>query len=222
MRGIRFVDLSNPALQRHTADDWGLVMSSKVIGTPDVKWKTVTLNDRDGDLDFTDALTGVPAYGTRELSFDFEYLDGPAEWTALFTEIRNFLHGRRLKIFEPDDPDYYYLGRVSVGNPSGGLVKAFTITVKADTWKYKASGETTVTEPVEADKTIILANDWRPVVPTITTTGAVTFTFGGANYSITGEGTFRFPKFRLAYGSNRITITSGSGEITFTYQEGAI
>lgn len=222
MRGIEFIDLSNDTLRRHTADDWGLVMNGKAIGTPPPKEKYIELADRDGDLDFTDALTKFPAYGMRGLSFDFEYLDDPKEWTELFTEIRNFLHGRRLKIFEPDDPDYYYLGRVSVGDPSGGLVKAFSVTVKADTWKYKATGETVITAPVEAGKTIILPNDWRPVSPIITTTGAVTFSFGDVNYSIAGAGDFQFPKLRLTYGSNRISIVSGSGEITFKYQEGAI
>lgn len=222
MRGIEFISLSNDTLRRHTADDWGLVMSEKVIGTPDVKLKTIDLADRDGVLDYTDALLGVPTYGTRGLSFTFEYLDSLDEWTRLFTEIRNMLHGRRMKIFEPDDRDYFYLGRVTVGDPSGGRVKAFSVDVMADTWKYKATGETTVREAVTASKTIILPNDWRPVTPTITTTGAVTFEFGGANYSIAGAGTFRFPKLRLAYGSNRVTIVSGSGEITFKYQEGAI
>jgi hypothetical protein len=127
-----------------------------------------------------------------------------------------------LKIFEPDDPNYYYLGRVSVREPSGGLVKAFSVTVKADTWKYKASGETTVKGAVKANTTIVLPNDWRPVSPIITTTGAVTFSFGGVNYSIAGAGTFQFPKIRLAHGENKITILSGSGEITFKYQEGAM
>lgn len=222
MRGIEFVSLTNDTFRRHTADDWGLVMSEKVIGTPAVKEKIIDLADRDGVLDHTEALTGVPAYETRELSFTFEYLDAIEEWAALFTEIRNFLHGRRLKILEPDDPTYYYLGRVSVGDPSGGLVKTFSVTVQADTWKYPITGETTVTELVRASETIVLTNNWRPVCPTITTTGAVTFEFGGANYSIAGAGSFRFPKFRLGYGANEVKIVSGSGEITFTYQEGAI
>lgn len=222
MRGIEFIDLSNDTLRRHTADDWGLVMNKKDIGRPKVKEKYIELADRDGDLDFTEALTGLPAYGTRELSFNFEYLDNPKAWTECFTEICNFLHGRRLKIFEPDDSDYYYLGRVSVGDPSGGLVKTFSVTVKADTWKYKATGETLITGAVEAGKTIILPNDRRPVSPVITTTGAVTFSFNGVNYSIAGAGDFRFPKFRLAYGANYVLIVSGSGEITFKYQEGAI
>lgn len=222
MRGIEFVSLTNDVFRRHTGDDWGLVMSEKIIGTPKVKTKTVELADRDGVLDFTESLTGVPAYGTRELSFTFEYLDSLEDWPEIIDDIRNFLHGRRLKIFEPDDPYYFYVGRVSVGDPSSGLVKAFSVTVTADTWKYPITGETIVTEAVTTSKTIILPNSWRPVCPTITTTGAVTFEFGGVNYSIAGSGTFRFPRFRLGYGANTVTIVSGSGEITFTYQEGAI
>lgn len=222
MRGIEFISLSNDTLRRHTADDWGLVMSEKIIGTPEVKTKTIDLNDRDGVLDFTDALIGVPAYNTRELSFTFEYLDSIEKWTTLFTEIRNFLHGRRLKIFEPDDSKYYYLGRASVSDPSGGLVKTFSVNVRADTWKYKATGETVITESVAASKAIILSNDWKPVSPTIMTTGAVSFEIGGVIYSIAGSGTFQFPQIRLAYGSNRFNIISGSGEITFKYQEGAM
>lgn len=221
MRGIEFIDPLNPLYTWNTADNWGLVMTGKVIGTPTIKEKIVDLKDRDGVLDFTNALLGVPAYNTRELSFDFEYLDDLEEWPNLFATICGRIHGKRCEIYDPDDLGYHYVGRVSVGSPTGGRVKTFSITVKADTWKYK-SGETVVTEAVEADKTIVLQNDWRPVSPTITTTGAVTFSFDGVNYSIAGAGTFRFPKIRLAYGANRIAIVSGSGEITFKYQEGAM
>lgn len=222
MRGIEFIDLSNDTLRRHTADDWGLVMSKKIIGRPKVKDKYIELADRDGDLDYTDALLGVPVFNTRELSFTFEYLDSLEEWTSIFDEICNMLHGRRMKIFEPDDLNYYYLGRVDIGDPSDGRVKIFDVTVRADTWKYKATGETVVTSNVTPSETIILPNDWRQVSPTITTTGAVTFEFGGVNYSIAGAGTFRFPKLRLVHGANQINVIDGSGEITFKYQEGAI
>lgn len=222
MRGIEFVNLTDSMFRRHTANDWSLVMTEKVISTPAVKERTVELADRDGILDFTESLTGVPAYETRMLSFSFEYLDSLDGWADIITDIRNFLHGKRLKIFEPDDPNYYYVGRVTVEDPSGGLVKALSVTVKADTWKYPITGETTVTEAVTASKEIILINSWRPVCPTITTTGAVSFTFGGVNYSIAGAGTFRFPKFCLSYGANVVTVVDGSGTITFTYQEGAL
>lgn len=222
MRGIRFTDLNDDTYSRHTADDWDLVMAEKNIGTPAVKYKSVELNDRDGVLDFTTALRGVPSYGTRTLSFRFDYLGSHDGWTALFTEIKGFLHGRRVKVQEPDDEAYYYLGRVSVSDPTGGLVKSFTVTVTADTWRYKNGPITAATWPVIAGSTIMLTNDWRPVCPTITTTGTVTFTYGGRIYSLAGAGTFQFPTMMLGYGMNTIEVSDGTGEITFTYQEGAI
>jgi hypothetical protein len=222
MRGITFVAINDDTYMRHSADDWGLVMSEKSIGTPMLKRKTVELNDRDGVLDYTSALRGVPSYSTRTLSFKFEYLGAPENWTSLITEIRGFLHGQRVKILEPDDDEYYYLGIAEVSDPSGGIVKTFTVTVNADTWKYPIRGITTVSRAVTAGATMMLANDWKPVSPTITTTGAVTFEFGGTIYSIAGAGTFRFPRIIFRHGVNNINLVSGSGTITFTYQEGAI
>ena len=222
MRGIKFTTLYDETYSRHTADDWGLVMAEKIIGTPTLKYKFVELSDRDGVLDFTTALRGVPSYGTRRLTFRFEYLDAPEDWTRLFTEIRGFLHGQRVKIQEPDDEDYYYLGRVTVSDPEGGLIKTFTVTVIADTWKYKNGPITEATWSATAGSTIVLPNDWRPVSPKITTTGAVTFSYDDKIYSIAGAGTFQFPTITLMHGVNTIEIVEGSGEITFTYQEGAI
>ena len=226
MRGIRFTDLNDDTFMRHTADDWGLVMSTKVIGTPPLKRKTVELNDRDGVLDYTTALRGVPSYGARVLTFVFEYLDSVEGWTELFSEIKGFLHGRRVKIEEPDDTNYYYLGRAEVSDPTGdsfsGPVKIFTVTVQADTWKYKNGPITPATWNAAAGARVLLTNDWRPVSPTIATTGAVSFEFNGRIYSIAGAGTFRFPTFTLGHGVNTVEIKSGSGDITFTYPEGAI
>lgn len=222
MRGITFTDpVSN--ISFHSGDDCDLVMSEKIIGSPSVKLKTIALPDRDGDLDYTEALRGVPSYGTRPLRFTFEYLNDPDDWTALFTGIRNFLHGRRMKIVEPDDPLYYYMGRCEVGEPEGTVVKKFVVEVTADTWKYKYGGETVVSKTASSGQTISISNDFRPVVPTIQTNKAVSFTFGGKTYSLSGSGTFKLPQIILKYGTNLFQLTSGTSvTMKFTYQEGAI
>ena len=221
-RGIRFVDLMTGD-ERHTVSDWGLVMSRKIIGTPKLKYKSVTLPDRDGDLDYTDALFGVPLYENRSLEFTFEYLDDPQEWNETFADIRNFLHGRRVKIYDSDDAGaYFYTGRAEVGDPSGGLVKIFEVEVSANPWKLKASGETVVTLAATPEATLTLENDWKPVIPTITTDDLVSIQFGNTIYTMEGSGTFRFPKMLLRHGLNTMTVVSGTANVTFTYQEGAI
>lgn len=221
-RGIRFVDLVTGEI-RHTALDWDLVMSRKIIGTPKLKYKSVTLPDRDGDLDYTDALFGVPLYENRTLEFTFEYLSDPQRWSERFLDIRNYLHGRKVRLFDPDDSGaYYYTGRVEVGDPSGSLVKTFDVKVSANPWKLKTSGETVVTVEATPDAVITLTNDWKPVIPTITTDALVSIQFGNTIYTMDGSGTFRFPKMLLRHGSNTMTVISGTANLTFTYQEGAI
>jgi hypothetical protein len=222
MRGILFADLVTGD-ERDTVLDWGLVMSRKIIGTPKLKYKSVTLPDRDGELDYTDALFGVPLYENRTLEFTFEYLDNPQAWTETFKDIRNFLHGRKVKLYDPDDSGmYYHVGRVEVGDPSGGLVKIFNVKVSANPWKLKASGETVVTVEATPDAVITLTNDWKPVIPTIMTDDLVSIQFGNTIYTMDGSGTFKFPKMLLRHGSNTMTVVSGTANLTFTYQEGAI
>ena len=220
-RGIYFVDLRTGET-RHTARDWDLVMSKKLIGTPKLKYKSVTLPDRSGDLDYTDALYGVPLYDNRSLDFTFEYLNAPDRWRETFDDIRNFLHGQKMKVYDPDDLDYYYTGRVEVGNPSGGLVKIFDVSVSANPWKLRQYGATVVTLTAAANTDFVLVNDWKPVVPSITTTGAVTIKHNNVNYVMEGNGTFHFPKMLLRHGENLMTFVSGTADVTFTYQEGAL
>lgn len=221
-RGIRFVDLITGE-ERHTVTNWDLVMSRKIIGTPKLKYKSVTLPDRDGDLDYTDALFGVPLYENRTLEFTFEYLEDPRMWNERFIDIRNFLHGRKVKLYDPDDSGaYYYTGRVEVGDPEGGLVKIFEVKVSANPWKLKASGETVKAIAATPNTTFRIMNDWKPVVPAITTDALVSIQFGNVIYTMEGSGTFKFPKMLLHHGENVMSVVSGTANVTFTYQEGAI
>lgn len=221
-RGILFVNLATGE-KRHTASDWNLVMSRKIIGTPKLKYKSVALPDRDGDLDYTDALFGVPLYENRLLEFTFEYLDDPQIWNDRYKDIRNFLHGQKMKLYDPDDSgSYFYTGRVEMGDPSGGLVRIFEVKVSANPWKLKASGETVVTFETSPEATLTLINDWKPVIPTITTDDLVSIQFGNVIYTMDGSGTFKFPKMLLRHGRNIMTVVSGTANVTFTYQEGAI
>lgn len=221
-RGIRFVDLMTGD-ERHTVEDWDLVMSRKIIGTPKLKYKSVALPDRDGELDYTDALFGFPLYENRTLEFTFEYLNDPRRWNEEFIDIRNFLHGRKVKLFDPDDDDYYYYtGRVEVGDPSGGLVKIFDVKVSADPWKLNSLGKTVKKFSVTPDTIIKLNNDWKPVIPSIETDALVSIQFGDVIYTMEGAGTFKFPKMILHYGINKMSVVSGTANVTFTYQEGAI
>ena len=67
---------------------------------------------------------------------------------------------------------------------------------------------------------ITLVNSRKRVVPSITTTDSMTITFGGTS-TIVNAGTFTIPTLELVEGNNTVTVT-GTGNITFTYQEGGL
>lgn len=79
---------------------------------------------------------------------------------------------------------------------------------------------TTVSRAVSGSASITLPNMRKKVVPTITTTAEMTIVFGGRT-STMAAGTFVIPTLELTEGDNVVTVT-GTGNITFKYQEGGL
>ena len=119
-----------------------------------------------------------------------------------------------------DDPEYYYVGRLDVSALSKNKnIGQISIECTCEPWKYKEL-PTVVTQVVNDSASIILVNSRKKVVPSITTTASMTITFGGTS-TIVNAGTFTIPTLELVEGNNTVTVT-GTGNITFTYQEGGL
>lgn len=213
MKGIKFNNF-------HSWTEWGLILSEKEIKSPKPKTKEVDIAGGDGVLDYTEYFGGVK-FENRQLTFKFAktniVLD---EFLALFSTVQNALHGEKMKIVLDDDPDHYYIGRVTISEwKANKRVGEITVEVDAEPYKYKVA-ETVVTQAVTGTTPMILTNSKMPVVPTITTTAAMTIAFGG--YSVEAKaGTFRIPEMQLAEGQNAVTVT-GEGSITFRYRQGSL
>lgn len=69
-------------------------------------------------------------------------------------------------------------------------------------------------------KEVILLNDRKPVVPTITCSGDTTITVAGASYTV-NEGTHKILDFQLEEGETTVQMT-GTGAASITYQEGSL
>lgn len=101
----------------NTWDDWHLVPSSRpVINPPGLKKTYIDLPGGNGQLDYTEALTGYPLFENREGSLEFYVMNGYQEWIELYSKICNFLHGKRMIMILDDDPDWEYQGRFTVNN----------------------------------------------------------------------------------------------------------
>lgn len=222
MRGITLIDIKS-GVSKHTAYDWGLIMSDKVIGTPDPRISKVDMSDRDGEIDMSEVLRGRVSYKNRALSFVFICTEHQSTWADLRSEIAGFVHGKRLKIIDPDTPEHYYIGRCTLKEPTykGAAIMFLEVTVDADPYRL-SNTETKVSKSVSAGSTVSLVNSTMPVVPTITVSANMTIKFGSFSTALASGSTYRIADITLEQGTNTISVTAGSGTITFAYRQGAI
>lgn len=73
---------------------------------------------------------------------------------------------------------------------------------------------------VEPEKEVLLLNDRKPVVPTITCSAETVLGVAGASYAVKA-GTHKILDFQLEEGETRITL-QGTGAVHITYQEGSL
>ena len=213
MKGVKFGNY-------HSYDDFQLILSQKTIGTPSPKINQIEIEGGDGVLDLTEFFGGVK-YNNRPLSFEFSTIVPQSEFLELFTRVQNALHGQKMQIVLDDDAEYYYTGRITVSEwKADRNIGQLTIDCDCEPYKTKFA-ETIVTRAVDnATSQITLNNSRKPVVPTITTDAEfkVAFTGFSGTYS---AGTFRIPELVLPEGKTIVRVT-GTGNITFTYQEGVL
>lgn len=205
--GVKFGD-------KHSIDDWDLLMTNKSIPDAEPKTKEVDIEGANGKLDLTE-WTGEVLFNNRTLTFTFDIFDSPSNWWPLKRKISNYLHGKKLKIVLDQDEDYYYYGRCKVTDFSNETTVAhITIECDCDPFIYKKE---VTTKTITGTGVLTLTNARKSVMPTITTTGSMQFIFEGKTFNV--NGTLQTPDIILKEGENIIEVTSGTGTLTVTYQE---
>lgn len=219
MRGITFI--SN-GVSKHTADDWDLIMSEKVIEYPAPRIKKVDMDDRDGEIDLTENMRGRVSYKNRALSFTFICTAHQSTWADLRAEIAGFIHGKRLRIIDPDTPNHYYVGRCTLHEPSykGEAIMFLTVTVDAD--PYRLSNTLTVVEKsVSAGDLVNLVNGTMPTTVTVAVDADMTIFTNGTSFALAKDSVY-VDLITLNEGMTLVRIDAGSGTIKFSYRQGAI
>lgn len=206
----------------HSSTDLSLVLNSKEIGAPEVKENRIPIPAADGSIDLTEALTGSVMYADRDLVFKFTKIGG--DFIAVFSDIQNKVHGKKMNIVLDTDPNFYYTGRVFVNawtsNATTGEVE---IRCTCDPYKLKTD-PTTVSGTIGGGGSLSLtcANLRKRAIPSITVSASVNVTFGEATYALTA-GTHTITNIIFTEGNNALTITGAAGTtVSVEYQEGAI
>lgn len=213
MKGITFGEL-------HSYRDLKLILSEKEIGAPHVKTKLIEIDGADGSIDYTDFF-GEPKYGDVTHKFTFSSIVPWNDLLSQYSNVKNALHGQKLRIILDDDPSFYYVGRCHVSSFTNEKnIGTITVECECEPYKYKLE-KTVVTRAVNGTEVITLTNGRKRAVPeiTITTDTSLNIVYQVYNIWDLGSGSYTLPDLELVAGTNEVTVT-GTGSISFAWQEG--
>ena len=208
--------------------------SRPYVVAPEVKEEYIDVPGMNGQLDFTEALTGAPRYGLRSGSWTFIVDNGVWDWPILYTDLLTSLHGKKVSVILSDDPLYYYYGRLSINANFGTKDYAqVTINYKFDPLKYPSGSTANIDWKwselfnntiiygkfnVNGTKYRNIINEDESAKPvSITVTAAMTVTFNGETISL-AAGT-NTNAVTIQPGDN-IMIFNGKGQVTIDYSIG--
>lgn len=222
---------------KKTFDDWGLKLLSLVVGLPEAKTNPVDIPGADGVEDLTEAL-GAVKYENRELQMDFDVPGNPQQWHGLTSDIANYLHGQRMKVILDTDPNYYYIGRLSLNSEkSNYLMNRITITGDMDPYKYELysgierwkwgpfSLRTGVIRnyrdlEVNGSRAVHIPGRKKEVVPTFICSTVMQVEWKGRKYSLSA-GESKVYAISIPDGENTL-IFYGNGTVSIDYRGGIL
>lgn len=236
MNGVTFGD-------KHCERDWGIfLMPRPSISPPSAKTVFVELPGGNGQLDLSDSLTGDIAYDTRTIQCHFLVKPPSSRWSAVYSEVMDYLHGKRMKIVFDEDPNYYYVGRVEVNQwESDRANSTLTIDATCDPFKYECASslEDWKWDPfcfedgvireyadlrVDGTYTLMISGSRKPIVPTFLVTpddgSGLQVTFEGKTYSLQ-DGSSRAPDLVIREGEHELLFT-GNGTVSVDYRGGRL
>lgn len=206
----------------NTWHDWRCTLTAKDLTPPEPKTNLVSIEGGHGSLDLSEALTGEPVYDVRKATASFLCSEGTyGDREKLRWSVTAAIHGRRVPIIDPDDPEHYLLGRVVVKKAVNSMAYlSFETEATCDPWRY-AVEETVRRIPVSGTVSAVLNNDGDlTVCPTLVVDGTIDITYGDEIIRKT-SGTYKVADLRLRHGANVLTLT-GRGSVTFLYREAVL
>lgn len=200
--------------------DWRLILTAKSITPPEPKTNYVVIDGMSGSLDLSEALTGEITYQDRTITAKFWTDTGTRkDREKLLKDIRIALHGHKVKIIEPDDPEHYFYGRVKITSEFNNLSYAeFSIECICDPWRYSINDTVRKVEVTETVTSVVINNNGaKTLYPVISVKGNVLITYNNVNTTLS-DGDYKISDIKLPHGFNIIDV-SGNGSVTFMYKE---
>ena len=204
-------------------EDLNIVFESLTIGSPEPQLVLIDVPFRNGPLDETDYFGDVK-YKERKIEMSFLIPWWLDDQHYIYSEVQNRLNGQRKKVVFSADQDWYYEGRLQVGDleNDNGFFK-FKVSMTADPYKYKdsvinAKLNNNTSTPLE----LKAKNNYMSTIPTITCSGNIVIKFGNNTIALS-QGTHRSSGIIFRRGTNVMQIT-GANDVTIKveYKQGRL
>lgn len=229
---------------KNTWDEWAMmpVKAGRIeFVTPEVKRESVEVPGADGELDLSEVLTGYPTYENRRGSIKFRFYDNGTPARPRWHNLKNYLHGRKMRAVVEDDLEYYYEGRFMVGDLEWAKRGNWADTeisydVKPYKLEFATSTEDWLWDPfnfetgvireyggieVNGLTTVNVTGSRKPTVPKfIVTGGALTLTFNEITYDLP-VGTTVLPQITLMDEEYEM-IFDGVGSVSIEFRGGCL
>ena len=207
----------------NTYYDLHSILTSKSISDPEPKTNLVELDGMSGTLDLSESLTGEITYRDRNINASFLTDRGNYKTRdKLLKEIKSNLHGKKVRLIEPDDIEHYYIGRVKITSSNNLSHATFDIEATCEPWRYAINETVRRIDVNSSEATSVVLNNYgaKTIVPDIQVTGNVTIFIDGVAKSLMA-GSYKITNLKLKKGSTVVNV-SGAGSITFSYREADI
>lgn len=203
----------------NTFYDWNLILTAKSISPPEPNTHYVNIDGMSGSLDLSESLTGEITYKDRTITASFWTDEGNHKAREkLLQEIVRALHGKKVKIIEPDDAEHYFIGRIKIKSSSNTFAfMTFTIEATCEPWRYAMTDTVRTIDVTGKTDVVIRNNGVKTLSPMIHVTSEVNIVYEDVSVQLS-VGTYKISDIKLKQGFNIITIT-GSGSVIFTYKE---
>lgn len=203
---------------KNSYNDFNLILRPKTRPFPTPKTNYISIEGRDGDLDLTTSLTGDVKYENISYTLEFYLKDKRVDWEDTLLKLSTYLHGKKMNLIFSEDPNWYYVGRYKLNEVSSERnIGLLVVDCVLEPYRLK---KTETIKTITGTGTLILPNTRKWVMPTITSTGSMQFTFEGKTFNV--NGTLQSPDIILKEGNNAIEVISGTGTLTITYREGKL
>lgn len=201
----------------------GWLRESVNFPTPQSQTDTLVVPGRNSPIRYTQAL-GRVSYQPRSFEILLSMLGSRAAFNEKVSEVANRFAGQLVPVICSEEPELYALGTLELAPTYEPLTGKGQLTLSCsdgDSYRYHVQ-ETVVT--VTGGGTVILDNDYMPVVPVVTATAetALSWQIGGDTFQKSvSAGTWEFPELELQAGRNTLEVV-GTGTVTFRYREGRL